>query len=464
MKETFIYIFIIISMMFGSFFTTGCSEDFKYSKDYSVYDGVTLGINMADDNGILNLNLVNNTYMVRVNVTPRNVRINSQEFLYEIEDETVATIDENGLLTMKKEGETKLTVKLAVRPEIATSCTLDIRPVVVNKLHVPEQIVVKQGKTKDITEEISVMPSIANYVLNYHVEDESVATISEEGMITAVKEGNTIITVSTTDGSNISETINLTVEGKKYITEIQLPENEINNSIFKVGDNFDIGANTKILPEDAEEPTVVYSVKTGADIVSITPEGVLSCNKVGSAVILAEAQDGSEVTKEMTVNVYNGNIVWGDSRSTWSVEAPWITDGSTGKSDHILDGKNNTFLSIRKPEYPNAPNKEIYFIVDTKAKTKFNMIYYEHRHQTHYLAANKIEISGSDDGSTFTLIRGEIETPFNVNEENKYIHEIKIRDSEYRYIKVKVTDWVPFTGGITGTAISIAEFNTGTVN
>lgn len=471
MKKTYTYILTILAIVCGAFVTAGCDDDFSYSKDYSVYNGVILKVKMADENNVLNLNLINNTYQVRVDVTPGDVRINSQEYLYEIEDESIASIDGNGLLTMKKEGETRLTVKLAVRPEIATSCTVKVKPILANRLVVPEELYVKEGFTRDLSELISITPSIANCPLTYRVEDATLATVSEEGIVTGLKAGNTTLTVSTADGSNLSGVIQLEVGAKKYITEIQLPVAAVGGERLNVGDEVNVGGLTTILPADAEEPNVVFSVKSGADVVSITETGVMKCLKAGTAVILATAQDGSGITSEMEVTVFNADAttIWAD-RIGWTVPETsmgksgttnYVPDGATnGKPELILDGNNGTYLSIRKPEYPGASNKEIYFMVDRGTTDRFNMIKYEHRHLNNLLSANKIEISGSDDGQTFTLIKGDIETPFEIDGQKVYIHEAFVPVSTYRYIKVKVTDWI-LTNGSSGTAVQTAEFNVG---
>lgn len=470
MKETYIYIFVIMSMIFGSFLTTGCDDDFKYSKDYSVYDGVTLNINMADENNVLNLNLVNTTYRVRVNVTPNNVRINSQEYLYEIEDETIATVDENGLLTMKKEGETKLTVKLAVRPEVSTSCTINVKPIVVNKINVPSEITMKYGTVIDLKERIKITPAIANCELTYSIADEDIATIDNEGVITAgLNGGNTIITITTTDGSNISETVNLTVEGKKFITEIILPADLVESKDFTVGQALNIAKFTTVLPEDAEEPEKIkYSIKEGDKYVSVTEDGTVTCNAEGTATIIAEATDGNKdkVTSEITINVIAAGNGWFE-RALYTVDTScrysdglnYIPDGNTGKPEHILDGNFSTYLSVKKPEAqdPGNPEKEIFFIVDLGGITTFNTVGYEHRHLNNTLAASKIEISGSNDGNLFTIIKNDVEVPYSATP-----YSIELGTQNYRYIKVKATDWIPYTGS-TGSSLQVAEFNIGNI-
>lgn len=470
MKTTYTYILTILAIICGAFVTAGCDDDFSYSKDYSVYNGVTLKVKMADENNVLNLNLINNTYQVRVDVTPGDVRINSQEYLYELEDESIATVDENGLLTMKKEGETRLTVKLAVRPEIATSCTVKVKPILANRLNVPEEFYVKEGFTKNLAELISITPAIANCPLTYLVEDETIATVSEEGVVTGLQAGKTTLTVSTADGSELSEVIKLEVGAMKYITEIQLPVVAVGGIRLGVGDEVNVGESTKILPADAEDPNIVFSVKSGADVVSITEAGVMKCLKVGDAVILATAQDGSGKTAEMKVAVYgeDATTTWTADRSGWKVTATSLNDGSglmyipdsgtgSGKPEDMFDGKVNTFLSIRKPGLNSNKATDIWFIVDRGTTDVFNMVQYGHRNLNSGLAAVKIKISGSDDGQSFTLIKDEVETPFEaVKGQPKYIHEIFVASSTYRYIKIETTKWE--SGG---SAIQTSEFNVG---
>lgn len=472
MKRNLIRISALFAWISALLLASGCGEDFEYEKDYSVYDGVNLKIHMTDENNVLNLNLINSTYRVRVDVMPNHVRINAQEYLYTIEDETIATVDETGLISMKSDGETKLTVKLAVRPQITASCTLHVKPVVANRLNVPEQVSVKEGSTLNLAEKIFVTPASAAAPLEYHIADQTIATISDDGIITALKGGSTTITVSTTDGSNLSETIELAVEGKKYITEILLPEEEFSGVVLLVGEEINIGEQTRILPEDAEDPSIRFSVASGQDVISVSEDGVVQCLQAGEAVIRAEALDGSQVQSEMTITVYNGTYSWAD-RTGWTVTTSlvenglnYIPDGGTnGKPELILDGSSSTFLSIRKPEYYDyhdldSPNKEIYFVVDTGEPTSFNMIRYEHRHLNNLLSADKIEVSGSNDGSQFTVIKSDIAVPFKAGSQTVYAYEVRLPSSSWRYIKVKATAWTPYTGS-TGSCVQIAEFNVG---
>ena len=75
---------------------------------------------------------------------------------------------------------------------------------------IEESITVFKGATKKL--EVTIEPSDAtNKALSYLSKDESIATI-QDGVITGIAEGTTTIILSSTDGSNISEEIEVVVE------------------------------------------------------------------------------------------------------------------------------------------------------------------------------------------------------------------------------------------------------------
>lgn len=66
------------------------------------------------------------------------------------------------------------------------------------------------GGTSKVT--ATVAPSNAtNATLKWTSDDATIATVDQTGLITGIKAGTTTVTVVTTDGSNISQTVNITV-------------------------------------------------------------------------------------------------------------------------------------------------------------------------------------------------------------------------------------------------------------
>lgn len=178
---------------------------------------------------------------------------------YESSDESVATVDENGLVTAVADGECTITTYVvADAPATAETATQEAAAVVTDEetptggenseaVATPDNLdaafgVVPEGLsattkvtvttkvesiTLDKTEGIlnvgntvtitaTVAPEVAtNPAVTWSSSDESVATVDETGKITAVATGNATITATSEDDSSVSANYELTVQQKK---------------------------------------------------------------------------------------------------------------------------------------------------------------------------------------------------------------------------------------------------------
>lgn len=184
---------------------------------------------------------------------------------YESSDDSVATVDENGLVTAVADGECTITTYVvADAPATAETATQETTAVVTDEetptegenseatadsetVTVPDNLdaafgVVPEGLsattkvtvttkvesiTLDKTEGIlnvgntvtitaTVAPEVAtNPAVTWSSSDESVATVDETGKITAVATGNATITATSEDDSSVSANYELTVQQKK---------------------------------------------------------------------------------------------------------------------------------------------------------------------------------------------------------------------------------------------------------
>lgn len=178
---------------------------------------------------------------------------------YTSSDESVATVDENGLVTAVADGECTITTYVvADAPATAETATQEAAAVVTDEekptggenseaVATPDNLdaafgVVPEGLsattkvtvttkvesiTLDKTEGIlnvgntvtitaTVAPEVAtNPAVTWSSSDESVATVDETGKITAVATGNATITATSEDDSSVSANYELTVQQKK---------------------------------------------------------------------------------------------------------------------------------------------------------------------------------------------------------------------------------------------------------
>ncbi|MDR0823793.1 MAG: discoidin domain-containing protein, partial [Prevotella sp.] len=179
--------------------------------------------------------------------------------------------------------------------------------------------------------------------------------------------------------------------------------------------------------------------------------------------------------KELTLTV--NNSAWID-RSFWTINTSivyangqnYVTDGATGKAEHILDGDTGTFLSLVKPgksyaaggsTYVTPADHQLYFIIDMGVAQKFNYIQWAHRagNSNNYLRVWGIGVYGSNDGTSFTAIKTGIDIPYGSITPPQ---ELPIPSSEYRYVKVTIEKWSDNSGGSkSGSTVQISEFNLG---
>lgn len=449
-----------------------CSDKYEYDTDYSFYKDVKLKIELLDSNGVLNLKLANGTHQITVGVTPEDKMIDIAAYIYQVSDESIAEVDQKGILKMKAVGETELTVKFRGNQEIATSCKVKITrdPVYVSDVIVPATIQVQEEKTINLQELITVLPGNAdNPALLYESMDETIAIVDENGIVTGKCAGITSITVTSVDNPEISKQVQVEVVAEVKVTDIKLnAADKLSTVEVGVGQAFNLNKVITVLPENASNKELVYIIAEGEGVVSLNENGVVTTLTAGTAKIKISAADKGGAEKELVLKV-NSTLTWFE-RALWTVETSafyedtglnYIKDGSTGLPGHVIDGKNNTYLSLRKPEYfkdPNNPNKELYFIIDMGAEMQFDQCLYRHRQLNNLLAAEEISISGSHNGKDFEIIKAGINTTYSASALQITVDLPTV--VEYRYVKVQTTKWTK-TNGSSGTSLQTAEFNVG---
>lgn len=101
--------------------------------------------------------------------------------------------------------------------------------ILVNSLKAEKtEITVNEGEVAGM--DIKIAPSNAdNKALKYTVSDPDVATVSDDGVITAVAQGSCVITATTTDGSNKSVSVNVTVTKKQRPRAIITQDGEVDD-------------------------------------------------------------------------------------------------------------------------------------------------------------------------------------------------------------------------------------------
>lgn len=137
-------------------------------------------------------------------------------------------------------------------------------------------------------------PADATDNLAYESSDEQVATVDENGVITALAKGEITITIK---GDDIVKTITVNIEEKR-IPVTAITGNMSDTMTLTAGENTQLICS--VVPENATEQTITYSSSDG-NVATIGQDGVITAVNPGHTTITASAADG--ITKQMSLTV-----------------------------------------------------------------------------------------------------------------------------------------------------------------
>ena len=122
-------------------------------------------------------------------------------------DETVATVNQDGVVTGMKKGKTFINVETDNGK--TAYCKLTVTAAEPASIELPKSVTVTVGGT--LTLMPTITPADAETTLTWKSDDESVARIDANGVLTGVAEGLALVTVSTSNGLT-SNACKVTVE------------------------------------------------------------------------------------------------------------------------------------------------------------------------------------------------------------------------------------------------------------
>ena len=252
-------------------------------------------------------------------------------------DEKVATISQTGRLTAVGEGTATITCKTTDGTNLSDSCKINVSGIKVNKLQITVSVINwNAGKSSKFAPVIE--PSNAsNKTLLWKTSDESVATITQDGRLTAVSEGTAIISCETTDGSNLKASCTVNVKGS--LTK------SVNITADKI--QWIIGRSSKFAPviEPANASKKLTWTSSDPSVATITQDGRLTAVSSGKAIITCKTTDGTNLSDscEVIVGKAISKITLNKTSATYFKDKTDTLTATVSPSDAI--NKNLTWTS-----------------------------------------------------------------------------------------------------------------------
>lgn len=261
----------------------------------------------------------------------------------------VASVDNEGNVTARKAGTATVTVKVAENVTAVCKVTVISR---VTGISLSETTVeLKPSETHQLT--ATVLPQNAsNAEVTWYSDKESVATVSQSGLVTGVGPGETTVHAVTTDGGKMASCL------VKVGTPVKGITLSVSSKTLYVGDpSLDISAT--LTPANATDKSLEWS-SSDPEVASIAPgaalRAVIKPLKPGKTTITATTKDGGftascEVTVKrhvsgVSLNKASLTLYVGETESLAATVAPedasdktvaWSSDNSAVAS--VSNGK-----------------------------------------------------------------------------------------------------------------------------
>ncbi len=147
----------------------------------------------------------------KINATVYPSHLQSENVVWTSDDPNIASVDQTGLVIGKSLGKTIITAKLVRDDEIvSTAITITVAEPEIKVIALDPDLSMTPGMTKKVT--YSILPEeIPSKKVLFSSSNESVASISTDGTITAKQGGQATITIQSIYGTRFTATVNVIV-------------------------------------------------------------------------------------------------------------------------------------------------------------------------------------------------------------------------------------------------------------
>lgn len=204
----------------------------------------------------------------------------------------VASVDDEGNVTANSKGKTEIAA--FVSPDKKALCEVTV---------IPKATSIKINKTLTTLErgttiglKVIITPSDARNDVTWQSDDPSIAIVDDQGLVTGISVGTTLIKATTNDGTNLMAfcIVNVT---PKQVKSIIIDKDEMT---LERGESAQLSVT--VYPQDADDSSVEWSSENN-EVATVDSKGTVVAISSGTTIIRATTNDGSNLTAECQVIV-----------------------------------------------------------------------------------------------------------------------------------------------------------------
>lgn len=226
-------------------------------------------------------------------ISPDNAK--NRDLRWSSDNTDVVTVDGYGTIHGVSVGEATVIVTAADGSGVSASCRVKVNPVLISSIELDvNDISLRPGGVRKLI--ATVMPDNAtDKRVVWRSDNDGVASVDESGNVTAVSQGEAIITATSTDDSGAKAECIVRVL-PPLATSIVLDRNEIEMTI---GDEATVTA--RMEPANAEMPVLVWS--SADETVAKVADGVITATGIGETTITVCSADDETLAAHCHVKV-----------------------------------------------------------------------------------------------------------------------------------------------------------------
>lgn len=237
--------------------------------------------------------------------------ISADKLTWKSSDTNVASVDASGKVTAKTAGCVTVTAsykdsKLTNGKQISASCKVTVGKLAESITTNKDTVTLYEGETYQIS--AVVLPeNTSDKRLSYSCSNSYVATVSEQGVITAVEEGTATITMTTLDGSKVTKDITVTVlpairDIQVYNGNVTVKQGETYKTFFDASPSMD-GWKDRLKLTSSDPSVAQVGNVVPSDINPDSGMAVITAKKAGETDITIASIDGDKVSVTFHVTV-----------------------------------------------------------------------------------------------------------------------------------------------------------------
>lgn len=209
-------------------------------------------------------------------------------------DTSVATVSSTGVVTAKKAGSCKIIAKAKDGSGKYDICTVVVKQLVTSMVLSAETLTLSNGSSEILSAKI-LPDNTSSKCVVWSSSNNAVAKVDSNGVVTAVKKGDCIITAKATDGSGKKAVCKVTVINP--VTNVVLNAHNISWNVGKKAHFY-----PTVTPNTATNTDVIYT-SSNTKIATVDENGLLTAVSAGTCIITCTAADGSGKYDTCTVKV-----------------------------------------------------------------------------------------------------------------------------------------------------------------